>query len=43
MGDVLWRHLFARVTYLQDERQPSIGTNDAEFLRTYPSKLPFIL
>ena len=43
MGDVFWRHLFGRVAYLQGERQPLLGPNDAELLRTYPSKLPFIL
>ena len=27
---------------LQDERQPFLESNEAELLRTYPSKLPFI-
>ena len=43
MGDVFWRHFFARVAYLQGERLPLLGPNDAELLRTYSSKLPFIL
>ena len=43
MGDVFRRHLFARVAYLQGERQPLLGPNDVELLRTYPSKLPLIL
>jgi len=34
MGDVFWRHLFARVAYLQGERQPLLGPNDVELLRT---------
>jgi len=43
MGDVSGRHPFAQVAYLQGERQPLLGPNDAELLRTYPSKLPFIV
>jgi len=35
--------LLARVAYLQGERQPLLGPNEAELLRTYTSKLPFIL
>ena len=34
---------FVRVAHLQGERQPFLGSNEAEILRTYPSKLPFIL
>jgi len=43
MGDVFWRNLFVRVAYLQGERRRLLGSNEAELLRTYPSKLPFIL
>jgi len=43
MGDVFWSHLFVRVAYLMGERHPFRGPNEAELLRTYPSKLPSIL
>jgi len=42
LGDVFWRHSFVRVAYLQVERQPLPVPNEAELLRTYPNKLPFI-
>jgi len=43
MGDVIRLHLFVRIAYLRDERPPLLGPDEAELLRTYTSKLPFIL
>ena len=36
-------YLVVRVAYLQGERQPFLGPNEAELLRTYPRKLPSTL
>ena len=43
MGDVFWQHLLVRAAYLLGERRPLLGPDKAQLLRTYPSKLPFIL
>jgi len=42
-GDVFWRHLFERVAYLQDERQPARVSPKESVCVRVEQRLPFIL